>query len=175
MCVDTEVLHRFIVQVLTYDTAAVNVIHKSRRLFSTTERGSAVPRVSSASFVPGLPSSDLHRLQDPDSTRNVSQRLDCDAVGHQQVRSHTGRKAGREGGTHRGGNMERRKSIQSIQPGTAVCFVCRAKSCYYYYYIKSTLFKVISFYSPGSVAFYTVQGNSTQLHKHFLEARKKIM
>lgn len=35
---------------------------------------------------PGLPPSDLHRLQDPDPAGDVSQGLDRHAVGHQQVR-----------------------------------------------------------------------------------------
>lgn len=34
----------------------------------------------------GFSSADLHSVPDPDPTRNVSQRLDRHAVGHQQVR-----------------------------------------------------------------------------------------
>lgn len=35
--------------------------------------------------LPGLPPADLHRVQDPGPAGDVPQRLDCHAVGHQQV------------------------------------------------------------------------------------------
>lgn len=37
--------------------------------------------------LPGLPPADLHCVQDPDPAGDVPQRLDCHAVGHQQVRA----------------------------------------------------------------------------------------
>ena len=37
------------------------------------------------SRIPGLPSANLHRVPDSDSPGDVSQRLDGDAIGHQQV------------------------------------------------------------------------------------------